>query len=142
MSPSEIDITALVSDTAFDPWNLSNSRANLGDNAGTLTWNASKAVARDTKPCPLPEASEDDFKSFVRGSGGWDDEEIAAWSHEELVALFVQWVAGDIQDAFGHDLDEDFNAWDWAQYEIDAETGRVSSRLFRSEGKLYFSISN
>jgi hypothetical protein len=142
MNTSEIDITALVNDTAFDPWNLSNSRANLGDNAGTLTWNASKAVARDTEPCPLPEASEDEFKDFVRSSGGWDDEEIAAWSHEELVALFVQWVAGDIQEAFGYNLDEDFNTWDWAQYEIDAEKGRVSSRLFRSEGKLYFSISN
>jgi hypothetical protein len=139
---TEIDITSVVTDSSFDAWDLSNSRANLGDNAGEITWNNSKKLATELRPSPLPKESYDDFKSFVRSSGGWSQEEIDAWTEQELVALFVQWVAGDIQQAFGYDLDEDFNAWDWAEYEVNAERGQVSSRLYRQNGKLYFSISN
>lgn len=146
---TEIDITALVSHPEFDPWQLSNSRANLGDDAGRITWRNSCALAKATAPCPLDtEEKRAAFRDFVKDSGGWSDEEIAAWSDEELNALFIQWVAGDIRECFGDDVDPLADDLDtetaWAKYQEDNEKGVVPSRLFRSSDhkKLYFDVGN
>jgi hypothetical protein len=137
----EIKITSLFSDdSAFVPFDLSNNRATLGDNAGRLTWQASKECATATQP-PLLDTDEkkEAFRDFVRDSGGWTREEIAVWDDTELNALFLQWVAGDVREAFD---DADFADWDWEQYEKDAETGRISSRLFKNGNDVYFYIGN
>lgn len=63
-------------------------------------------------------------------------------------ALFIQWLAGDLRECLGDDVDpldvgnpDTENAW--AEYAKDSESGRVSSRLFRSScgSTLYFDIS-
>jgi hypothetical protein len=137
---TEIDITSLVSSEDFTPFDLSNNRATLGDNAGQLTWNASMETAQNVSSLiPTPEHKEA-FRDFVRSSGGWTREEIEAWSDTELDALFLQWVAGDIREAFG---DADFSEWDWAEYQKGAEAGRISSRLFKTDdGRVFFSIGD
>ena len=144
MNTTEIEITSLIKRDDFDPYFLSNSRANLGDDAGAITWNNSKALSKtltQTPPDLLPtEAHEQSFRDFVQDSGGWTEEEISAWDHDTLHTLLVQWIAGDIREAFD---DAAFEDWDWDQYEIDAEKGRVSSRIFKGDdGRVYFSISN
>lgn len=140
MNHTELDITHLLTSEDFTPFDLSNNRATLGDNAGQLTWQASKEAAGAIPSLlPTPE-HKDAFRDFVRETGAWDDEEIAAWSDTELDALLLQWIAGDIREAFG---DAEPSEWDWAQYQADSDQGRVSSRLFKADdGRVYFSISN
>lgn len=138
----EINISSLLASEDFCPFDMSNNRATLGDNAGPLTWAASVECARSgNPPCLLDtEEKREAFRSFVRSSGGWTEEEINAWPEEELYALFLQWVAGDIREAFG---DTDLSEWDWADYEAQIQAGQVSSSLFKAEdGAVYFSISD
>lgn len=141
MNATELEITRLIGSDDFVPFDLSNNRATLGDNAGPLTWEASRQAAREIAP-PLLDTEEkkEAFRDFVRSAGAWSDEEIQAWSEEELNALLLQWIAGDIREAFG---DAEPSEWDWDEYARDSEAGRISGRLFRAEsGEIYFSISN
>lgn len=141
MSAHELEISRLIGSDNFVPFDLSNNRATLGDNAGPLTWNASLEAARSIVP-PILDTDErrEAFRDFVREAGAWSDEEIAAWDDVELNALCLQWIAGDIREAFG---DAEPSEWDWDEYQKDSEAGRVSSRLFKSaDGKIYFDIGN
>lgn len=138
---TELDITRIIGSADFVPFDLSNNRATLGDDAGSLTWQAAREAARDILP-PLLDTDEkrEAFRDFVRGAGAWSDDEIKSWSDEELNALLLQWIAGDIREAF---KDAEPKDWDWAQYREDSEVGRISGRLFKTEdGKIYFSISD
>lgn len=138
----EINVSTLITSPDFVPFDLSNNRATLGDNAGALTWAASLECAKSGNPPPVLDTDEkrEAFRKFVQDSGGWTEEEIRSWSDHVLYALFVQWVAGDIREAFG---DAEPADWDWAEYEENCEAGRVSSRLFRTDdGSTYFYIGN
>lgn len=140
MNVTEIDITSLLKSEDFVPFDLSNNRATLGDNAGELTWNASKEAAVAVRP-PLLDSPEriEAWKDFVQSSGGWTREEIDAWDDTELNALLLQWIAGDIREAFD---DADLSEWDWEEYQKDSEAGRISSTLYRTEdGRIFFSFA-
>lgn len=136
---TEIDITSLFAAPSYDPWNCSNSVANLGDNAGRLTWESSKRAASSLV---LTDDEKAEFRDFVKSSGGWTCEEIDAWDDEELTALCVQWVSGDVREAFGDDLPDDFSEWDWAQYQEDANAGRIAGRIYLHDNKLYWNCSS
>lgn len=141
MNATELDISAIIGSDDFVPFDLSNNRATLGDNAGPLTWGASLEAARSIVP-PILDTDEkrEAFRDFVRSAGAWDDEEIAAWDNVELNALCLQWIAGDIREAFG---DVEPSEWDWEEYQKDSEAGRIAGRLFRADdGKIYFHIGN
>ena len=141
----QINITSLIKSPAFVPFDMSNNAATLGNDAGKLTWSASVECARDSETPNLLDTEEkkNSFRSFVRSSGGWSQEEIEAWDDTELYTLFLQWIAGDIRECFG---DADFEQWDWAEYEKDAQAGQIPSRLFLADrgpnkGDLFFDIS-
>ena len=142
----QLNITHLFTDESpFVPFDCSNNRATLGDDAGRLTWQASLETARKLVP-PVMETDEqkEAFRGFVCSFGAWSDEEIAAWSDTELEALCLQWIAGDVREAFG---DASFEDWDWDQYRADSEAGRIAGRLFIADrgpdaGALFFDISN
>ena len=138
MKDTEIDCAALFASPGFDPWNCRNSVANLGQNAGKLTWQASQRAASSLV---LSEGQKEAFRDFVRSSGGWTREEIAVWSDAELTALCVQWIAGDVREGFGDDLPDDPAEWDWADYSERAERGAVSSTLYLHDGKLFWSCA-
>jgi hypothetical protein len=87
----EINITSLLETDQFP---LSHSIAEGGQDAGRETWQASLSAASETPLLDTPEALEA-MREFARSSGGWDAEEIATWSDQELNALFLQWIAGD-----------------------------------------------
>lgn len=131
----EINITKFFTENAT-PMDYSASVAEIGQNAGRITWEAAK---EDTGFFQFLDTEEkvDAFKSFVLDSGGWTQEEIDAWSIRELNALFLQWIAGDIRECLEWDVDDV-----WANYEEMGESGAVPSRLFKTEsGEVYFDIS-
>lgn len=124
----EIEITSLLEMDCFE---LSHSRAEGGDNAGTNTWNASKEQAEETPLLDTPEKLEA-MRDFAEDSGGWTREEIAEWSDEEINALFLQWIAGDVRQ-LPRVLDSEFEErdggwWRTDEDEPDFEIGPFDSR--------------
>lgn len=137
----QIKITHLFAeDSAFVPFDLSNNQATLGADAARLTWNASKECAAAIAP-PLLDTDEkrSAFKEFVNQSGFSEADEMDTWPDNELQALCLQWIAGDVREAFG---DSPVSEWDWADYQERSERGQVSSTLFRDNaGEIYFDFS-
>ena len=138
MQDTEIGVSPLLASPGFGPWDCSNSVANLGHDAGKLTWQASQGFASSLV---LSEGQKEAVRDFVRSSGGWDEEETAAFSDTDLTALCVQWIAGDIRESFGDDLPDDPAEWDWADYNERAERGSVPSTLYLHDGKLFWSCA-
>lgn len=83
-----------------EPWDCSNSIANLGERAGALTWGCAMEVASAHERWLLSDldATIDAIREDAAGYGAWDREEIAAWSDLDCLALFVQFVAGDLRE--------------------------------------------
>lgn len=133
----ELDITEFFNTAC--PRDYSASVAEIGADAGPSTW---RAACDDSADYPLLDTEEkrDDFRAFVHGSGGWTEEEIAAWTDQELNALCLQWIAGDIRECleWGHKRGE-VDAWTY--YEKLANDGIVPSRLFRADdGRIFWSM--
>lgn len=133
----EIDITDFFTNAA--PMDYSASQAELGSSAGADTWRAANDDS-DEYPLLQTDAQRDAFRAFVKDSGGWTEEEIAAWSDTELNALCIQWVAGDMREG---KIGPDSDASEWRTYEENAEQGRVAGRIYHGDnGRVYFNISN
>jgi hypothetical protein len=109
------------------PAYYSASAAELGDDAGAITW-ANAIDAAETWAAWLDtDDKRDEFRAYVRTFGAWDDEEIAAWTDEELTALLIQFISGDIRESGLHD------GASWAEYEEAAQAGRISGNIFRAD---------
>lgn len=120
---TEIDVSAIWQE---DCYYLSASRAELGDNAGSITWENCLALA---ERLPLvTEDNRDDLRDHFRGYGAWTREEIEAWTDAELSALVWQESAACMRE-FRELCDEDFD-----DYEAECERGTISGRLTLSEG--------
>lgn len=129
----ELLITPFFNGSA--PSELSGSRAELGQNAAQITWGASVKASSQFVVLDDDEKKEA-FRKFVRSSGGWNDEEIATWSDEELNALCLQWISADRREASEYSLDTDTP--DWESYEADEN---ICHRLFKgSDNEVYFYI--
>ena len=123
----EINITEFYN--MADPANYSASCAELGDNAGTITWNA--AMNADFNLLDSPDKLQA-MRTWALSSGGWNEEEIVAWSDSELNALFIQLISGDIREK-GDDT--------WAEYQAQSEAGQVSTCLFEGiNGGIYYQL--
>jgi len=127
----ELNITRFFNECA--PMDYSASIAELGQSAGADTW---RAANDDSAEYMLldNEAKRDAFRSFVKSSGGWNADEISAWSDIELNALCIQWIAGDIRESFYLDFKPiDWNAYKNAENEI--------HRIFKGiDNEIYFYI--
>jgi hypothetical protein len=121
----EINITEFY--TVADPATYSASRAEIGDNAGAITWQA----AKDADFNLLDNADKlQAMRAWALFSGGWNEGEVAAWTDGELNALFIQLVSGDIREK-GDDT--------WAEYQAQSEAGQVSGALFEGiDGHIYY----
>lgn len=118
-----INITKLASEDMFQ---FSHSAAEGGQNAGENTWRAAMEG-------PKLLNTEEEFaaaRDYLRATGGWDDKECAAFTEDELNALFLQFVAGDIREA-GADCLENI---DWEEYEADENINHSISK----NGEKYF----
>lgn len=111
------------------------SAMELGQNAGQITWQNAMGDAYEW--ALLPDAELETFADWVRGTGGWSDEEVDAMSNQELQALCVQFVAGWIRDAFGDDTTE-LTEEDWSDYYARAQAGEVAGAFSRdSKGQVF-----
>ena len=133
----EIDITDFFNNAA--PKDYSASVMEMGSNAGADTWRA----ACDDSPDYMLLDTDDKraaFRAHVKGFGAWEEAEIAAWTDNELNALLLQYVAGDIREA---GLTCESTLVDWGCYARDSEAGRTSGRMFRADdGRIYFYIGD
>ena len=130
----EIDVSFLLKTDASD---FSASQAELGPNAGKITW------ANACGACHLINLTPEEIleaKDYIKTWGAWDDEEIDSWSEEDTKALIVQSAAGDYREAEGCCWDEELCQIDWDEYEIQASAGRIVGTMFMHEGKMYMSF--
>jgi hypothetical protein len=108
----KINVTRMFDE--HDPWDVSNSVANLGANAAELTWANAQAIAKEHEEWLLSPLAEtlDAIRENARATGAWDfawdDDELAAWSDMDLLAYLAQTVASDMR-LLGSD-DHDFAA--------------------------------
>ena len=131
----EINITHLVN--AGNMMDYSASIAEIGDYAGVYTWRA----AMD-EFCPDDEDSKalvtgDDVqtvKDYFGRFGAWDTEERESWTDQEVNALLLQFIAGDIREA-GDDLTDDYPS-----YQKRAEAGSISSNIYKSGDQFFYCI--
>jgi hypothetical protein len=127
----EINITQLFQSDDYTPMDYSASIAELGNNAGKITWNNAMEgpVFLDT-----PEKIEA-LREYVKGFGAWSDEEIATWNGTECNALFLQFVSGDIREA-GLDTDSP----DWKEYE---SNDSINHNIFLGDdGNIYYYLGS
>lgn len=131
----EIDITAFVQGEA-EPFEFSRSMAEYGQDAGPTSWRNALAEGA-ARPMLATDEQLDAMREFALSSGGWNDEEVAAWSAAEVNALFVQWVSGDMREA---GIDEcDASDFDWEHYAKRVSTGAISGNIYRGDdGHVYF----
>lgn len=85
----------------LDPWDCSNSAVNMGPHAGTLTWeNCERVVESSVTWCIThPHIIADEMSELAKSWGAFSDEEIDQMSQADLLALFVQTVAGELRNA-------------------------------------------
>ena len=131
----EINITSLL---GMHAPTLSASQFELGNNAGQITWRASQEQAEKT-PILQTENELQAMRDFARASGGWDEDEVNAWTPQGVNALFLQWIAGDVR-ALGADSLEEI---DWTEAEELQREGQAPSNLFRADdGRVFFDLGS
>ena len=108
------------------------SQAELGQNAGEITWQNAMDNFDSENPYAGPillilpseiEAAKTWFADF----GAWEESEIDSWTDQETNALLLQFIAGDIREA----LPELLN--DYAEYQKQAESGQISGRIYKCD---------
>lgn len=128
----EINITRFVLSECLRDY--SDSVAELGNGAGADTWRAACDNAPDYSDWLDTDDKRESFRDFVRGYGAWSDNEINAWSNDELTALLIQFISGDIRESWGGEL-----ANTWPEYYELVEQCVVSGSLFADdEGLIYW----
>lgn len=131
----ELDITDFFNGAA--PRDYSASQAELGRDAGAITWGQ---ACKDAPSYPLLDTEEkrEAFRDHVKGYGAWSEEEIASWTDNELTALLLQDISADIRDTR---MEPD--AFDWEKYEEGANAGRYRGNLFKgTDGRIYFTLGS
>jgi len=124
----ELDVTHMVDDADQMPM-LSGSRMEHGQDAGAITWNNSKAYGVD-RPLLTDDAMRDAARAHFREYGAWDEDEIAAWSEEDLQAIMCQDVATAIREM---EVAEDY-----ADYQRLCEQGTCSGRLYKGDNDRWY----
>ncbi len=129
----EIDITSLIES---DLYPLSHSAAEGGQNAGRETWRASLAAAEETPLLDTPEKLEA-MRDFALSSGGWDQEEVNAWTPQEVNALFLQWIAGDCRQCPAIVEGWQFTEREPGQWWAESDCGEWETGPFESRSAAY-----
>lgn len=126
----ELNITNIVNNT--DPFNYSASNAELGPNAGKITWNAAN---RDADELLSGENFDREaYDKYFKGFGAWDKAERDAMSDTEFRALMLQFIAADMRDA---DIHPNMTDEEWAAYEASDNAGRIGRG---DDGQVYYYI--
>lgn len=130
----DLNITQLADVPCFA---FSHSAAEGGRDAGRNTWQSAMAGPR-----PLLSTPEEfqTVRDYFRAFGAWDDQEIAAWSENEIQALLLQFIAGEVRDspAIGGGQADCLSEIDWEEFQLQSEAGSVSGNLFRGDAGKYY----
>ena len=128
----DIDITEFFTKAA--PMDYRASVAEIGASAGADTWRAACDDAPDWNMLDDDDDKLAAMRGWIKSSGGWSDEPDRVWASEELNALFIQLVSGDMREA-NLDCDEP----DWAAYGADENAGRI----YRGDdGQVYYYLGD
>lgn len=126
----ELNITNIINNA--DPFNYSASAAELGLNAGKVTWNA---ATRDADALLSGENFDREaYDAFFDGFGAWDDATREEWSDTEFRALMLQFIAGDMREANIH---PNMTDEEWEEYEASDNAGRIGRG---NDGQVYYYI--
>lgn len=123
----EIDVTAFV-ETA-EPFCFSASVAERGKNAGRQTWDNAVEEA-SARPLLNTIDQIEAVRRWFGMIGDWDDDECAAWSDDEVNALLIQYISGDLREAPSGDGP---GGIDWDEYVRLQEACECSSNLFMGD---------
>ncbi len=131
----EIDITDFFNSETVDMSDTSGSQMEHGPDAGRITWRNAKEAAQEYRHLTTVDqlaACRNHLTDM-----GLDTAEEA--TDDELNALFLQLVAGDIREV----PDMDVGDWDWELYEKLAERGTVAGRMYRGDdGRIYYYLGS
>lgn len=132
----QVNVTRLINDV--DPFDLSASVAERGQNAGRETWQNAKTEAETT---PL-ELDRDEAKEFFKGFGAWEEEEIDGWTDSDVDALVLQFAASDLRELQSLCPGDGLGDIDWKEAEKLADAGTVSGRLYANDDALEIYIGD
>lgn len=92
---------------SIEPWDVSNSEANLGSNAGSQTWGNALKVGENHTAWLTSDlgAAVEGMRHWARETGAWEEEEIGGWSDVECLASFAQNIASELRDLGADDQD-------------------------------------
>ena len=132
----ELDITEFFNTAT--PSLYSANAMEMGDAVGQITWHNAWLSSMDY-PMLRTDEQVEGFCRHVKSFGAWSDEEIAAWSRQELNALLIQMISGDIREA-GLDTKNP----DWGSYEQGVQDGLYSGRLSHGHdtGEVFYNIDD
>lgn len=131
----EIDITKFFNNA--DPSYYSASVFELGQDAGRITWQNAKDSTKEYTFLNNQDKL-DCFRDWIKGCGFSEAETM---NNEELNALFIQWISGDMRE-----LEDIANAiWDsvefWEEVEQLQQQGTISGNIFKGiDSKVYFGL--
>jgi hypothetical protein len=124
----ELDITKFFYGACMSEYSA--SAQEIGCNAGQITWEFAMNDADQWALLDTPEKLAA-FQDFAKGFGAWSDAELGAMSPQELNALCIQFIAGDIREA-GFDNVRNSTDKHWQAYQQRAEKGELAGRLYRA----------
>lgn len=130
----ELDVTRYVLEE--DCSEFSASVFERGDNVGQETWEAALREVRGREPSLLTEEQVSETRVWLRGFGAWTQEEIDAYGPDEVEALLLQFIAGDIREMEGLFPD------DPEGYRAAQEAGTCQSRLYYQDEKWLFTVGD
>lgn len=136
----ELDITDFV--RTAETHSFSASRAELGNDAGRITWNNALVESANTQW--IDETSRDEFESWVREFGAWGRAEIEAWSLDECNALLIQFISGDLREleSLCYSDDDEF-CINWSKAEVLLSEGTIGGNIYKGDdGRVYFYMGN
>lgn len=134
-----LDITQFVADN--DPAEYSASAAELGSNAGRITWSNAQGEA-ERAPLLTTDAQISEAKEWFSEFGAWDDDEIAAWSHDDVNALVIQYISGNLREIESLCSDDDGDI-DWQRVEELENAGTIAANIYRNDdGRIFFYLGN
>lgn len=126
---TEIDVTPILH---ADVKRMSASQAELGTNAGSITWNNCLAFA--AKHPIVTDENRHDVRKHFASYGAWDTHQILSWPDVQLAAMVWQEAAADMRHFREH------CKGDFARYQTDCEQGRISGRLMLDESTATFYV--
>lgn len=133
----EIDITEFVNPNDHDLMDYSASCAELGQDAGRITWQNCLDVCDSSNTAftafVKTEEEKQEARDYFRSFGAWDKEEIENWTDTELNALILSDIAGSLREYLKAKEGDDFDRWN----------ENNGGKIYESEdGKFWFYLGN